>query len=142
MVRNQARAVRVGSRARRAAARLAVVSVSGTIAAIVLAPAAEAAQWNSINGSVDSANVYYESSVDRHVTTPNDTIKIQLSSFPTSGMSWFCSRASDGTAFSGYTSITTTSTYTLATGIQSGTVFHNNFKGRYNTGSFAGQQYY
>ena len=90
---------------------MSAVCATAVASALAVAAPAEAAQPNPISGSTGTS--YYESPTDRHVTTPNDTMQISLSTYPSGGMSWYCVKASTGVRFSNIVSITSHQTYTL-----------------------------
>jgi hypothetical protein len=103
---------------------------------------AQAAQWNSISGQA-SGTSWYTSSTNRHITTPNDTVQIQLDSAPSGGLYWNLINANNGQVFTSTKTVYGNSVVvTLATNVASGTVFHNHYKGVYNGGNFNGQEWY
>jgi hypothetical protein len=102
---------------------------------------AQAAQWNSISGSASTS--WYTSSTNRHITTPNDTVQIQLYSAPSGGMYWNLVNANNGQVFTSTKTVYGNSVVvTLATGVLSGTVFHNHYRGISSGGNFNGQEWY
>lgn len=120
--------------------RRIMVAVAAVAIGMSITTAAVAAQWNSISGS--STTSWFESTNDRHVTTPNDTVQVQLGSFPSGGLSWNLIDASTGTVFTSTKTVDTTSVVTLATGVLNGTVFHNHYKSNTTSGNFSGQEWY
>lgn len=126
----------------------------GTIAVMSLAfglsaPPASAAQWNNLSGTVYSGGRWYRSATFRHVTTSNDTIKLDLAQIPSDNINWYVNDGYTGAKFGVEVSIFQNyNTKTLATGVPNGKVFQNNYAqeapcnyqcGNYN---FYGQEYY
>lgn len=101
-------------------------------ASLALAPAALAAQWNGVAGTVYSDGSWYTSSVNRHVTTPNDTIKAYCTGLPGGGLVWRILKTDNVTQI-GSTRYYTATNYTqvFASGVLSGTVFHNSTREYY-----------
>jgi hypothetical protein len=117
-----------------------ILSLVAVVTVLSVAAVAVAAQWNSISGS--STTSWYTSATPRHVTTPNDTIQIQLPSRPAGGEYWNLVNDTNGQVFTSTKTIQTSSVVTLATGVLNGTVFHNHYRSVNTAGSFSGQEYY
>jgi hypothetical protein len=113
--------------------------IAGTALALS-ATAAQAAQWNSINGQNAVNGLWFQSTSQRHVTTANDTIQVQLNNVP-AGQQWKIINAATGAQIGSIKSITTTAAVTLATGVNGNPTFYNAYKANTNA-SFTGNEYY
>jgi len=120
--------------------RKLILSLVAVVAVLSVAAVAVAAQWNSISGS--STTSWFTSATDRHVTTPNDTIQIQLPTRPAGGEYWNLVDHNTGQVFTQTKTIQSSSVVTLATGVLNGTVFNNHYRSVNTPGSFSGQEYY
>jgi hypothetical protein len=116
------------------------LSLVVAVTVLSVAAVAVAAQWNSISGS--STTSWFTSATVRHVTTPNDTIQIQLPTRPAGGEYWNLVNDVNGQVFTSTKTIQTSSVVTLATGVLNGTAFHNHYRSVNTPGSFSGQEYY
>jgi hypothetical protein len=128
--------------------RRGIPLVLALFAALAFTAVAVAAQWNSYGGVVYSDGSWFTSTNDRHVTTPNDTIKTYLNSSPGGGLTIRLLKASTGAQFGStlnFGSTQTGVTKVFATGVLDNTVFHNQFRettahiGPYN---WDGQEWY
>jgi hypothetical protein len=122
--------------------RAAIISGIGLMTLALLTQAASAAQWNTLTSSASTTS-YTEWNTDRHVTTPNDTIQVQLNSgFPSGGLSWQLLDANTHVAFSATTTVNSLATVTLASQVLDTTIFHNRTKSNTTSGTFSGQEWY
>lgn len=126
---------------------LAAVAVSVPLI-IGGATSAQAAQWNSISGTVLSGGAWYKSASVRTVTSGGSTIQLTLTQIPTKGIQWHLVNAKTGNVFSSNKTWSATGSQNLASGVIVGTLFQNEFRqnsscrslcGSYN---FAGQEWY
>ncbi len=109
------------------------LAVAGMVTAafIGLEGPALAAQWNSVNGICNQNGQYTVSSNLRHITTPNDTIKIYLTSVPYQGLYIYAINNDTGAHLGGTPHLTSIGSQTnyavMATAQPSGMVFRNVF---------------
>ena len=126
--------------AKRLAAGAVVVAFLG-LSGVASAASVPKAQANSIGGTAGGS--FYISPIVRHVTTPDDTIKVGLHSAP-SGLYWKLINADNDKAFSATKNIPygDHNYVTIATGVENTTRFQNDFKAYGAAGSFSGFEYY
>ncbi|TML57190.1 MAG: hypothetical protein E6G22_16005 [Actinobacteria bacterium] len=121
----------VSTHKRRRFSRRFTVVGAGLLTALVFTAVAAAAQWNYYSGVCYSDGSWFTSTNDRHVTTPNDTIKTYLNSSPGGGLTIRLLNANNGQQFGStlqFGSTQTGVTKIFATGVLNGTVFHNQFR--------------
>ena len=115
------------------------------MAVLASAGTAIAAQWNSLSGTCHSDLTWAWSDKDRHVTTPNDTIKLYTTALPSGSLQLFVVRASDQSQFGSTVTYSSNNvTKVIATNVANSTVFNNVFRQTQNGSghTWSGSQYY
>jgi hypothetical protein len=126
-------------------ARGALLAATVAIVVAVGGGGAYAGSWHSMSGTVPSSGWYLSTNIR---TTDGPTIQTQLTSRPSEGVEWQLISFTSGKEFGTQQDINSSSNYTNATDVISGTRYENRyaqdsscsgFSCNYN---FSGQQYY
>ena len=120
--------------------KLGLIALFAIVVGLFAVSVAGAAQWNSVHGN--ATTTWYAELYVRTITTPNDTIQLQLDTLPSGHLYWALFNADSSGGQIGTTkTIPDTKAYTLGTGVPK-QKFINRWRTVTGSGPFDGREYY